>query len=97
MPRLPEELINQIKQSVDLVQLIQSQGYSLKKNGKDYLLSCPWHEDKEPSLVISPDTNLWHCMGACQMGGSVIDWVMKTQGVSFRLAWVSMGSDQIDF
>jgi DNA primase len=66
--------------------LIQSQGYQLKRNGKDYLLSCPWHDDKEASLVVSPDTNLWHCMGACQTGGSVIDWVMKTQGVSFRLA-----------
>ncbi len=41
MGRLPEELINQIKQEVDLVQLIQSQGYQLKKNGKDYLLNCP--------------------------------------------------------
>jgi len=40
MSRLPEELITQIKQNVDLVQLIQSQGYQLKKNGKDYLLSC---------------------------------------------------------
>ena len=86
MPRLPEELIERIKKDIDLVQLIQSQGYQLKKNGKDYLLSCPWHDDKEASLVISPDTNLWHCMGACQTGGSVIDWVMKTQGVSFRLA-----------
>ena len=86
MPRLPEELITQIKQTIDLVQLIQSQGYQLKQNGKDYLLSCPWHDDKEASLVVSPDTNLWHCMGACQTGGSVIDWVMKTQGVSFRLA-----------
>ena len=86
MPRLPEELITQIKQNIDLVQLIQSQGHQLKKNGKDYLLSCPWHDDKEASLVVSPDTNLWHCMGACQTGGSVIDWAMKTQGVSFRLA-----------
>jgi DNA primase len=37
MSRLPEELITQIKQNIDLVQLIQSQGYPLKKNGKDYL------------------------------------------------------------
>ncbi len=94
MPRLPEELIAQIKQTIDLVQLIQSQGYQLKKNGKDFLLSCPWHDDKEASLVVSPDTNLWHCMGACQMGGSVIDWVMKTQGVSFRLACEILQKDQ---
>ena len=94
MPRLPEELIQQIKQEVDLVQLIQSQGYELKKNGKDYRLSCPWHDDTDPSLVVSPDTNLWHCMGACQTGGSVIDWVMKTQGVSFRLACEILQKEQ---
>jgi len=94
MPRLPEELIQRIKRDIDLVQLTQSQGYELKKNGKDYRLSCPWHDDKEPSLVVSPDTNLWHCMGACQTGGSVIDWVMKTQGVSFRLACEILQKDQ---
>ncbi len=38
------------------------------------------------SLVISPQKNLWHCLGACQSGGSVIDWVMRTDGVSFRHA-----------
>ena len=30
--------------------------------------------------------NLWHCLGACQAGGSAIDWVMRAEGVSFRLA-----------
>ena len=39
-----------------------------------------------PSLVISPQKNLWHCLGACQTGGSVIDWVMRAEGVSFRHA-----------
>src|SRR6185295_5886784 len=42
--------------------------------------------DREPSLVISPDKNLWHCLGACSQGGTVIDWVMKMNGVSFRHA-----------
>jgi len=36
--------------------------------------------------VISPQKNLWYCLGACQCGGSVIDWVMKADGVSFRHA-----------
>ncbi len=40
----------------------------------------------EPSLVITPEQNLWHCLGACQAGGSVIDWVMRAEGVSFRHA-----------
>jgi len=46
----------------------------------------PFHDDHEPSLVVSPKKNLWHCLGACQKGGSVIDWVMKSRSVSFRHA-----------
>jgi len=52
----------------------------------DLIGLCPFHDDHEPSLVISPDKNLWHCLGACQAGGTVIDWVMKSEGVSFRHA-----------
>ena len=65
---------------------MESSGIELKKHGKDYLGLCPFHDDKEPSLVISPDKNLWHCLGACNEGGDVIQWVMKRQGVSFRHA-----------
>ncbi|WP_255357013.1 MULTISPECIES: toprim domain-containing protein [unclassified Duganella] len=46
---------------------------------------CPFHEDSEPSLVVTPAKNLWHCFG-CQIGGGPIDWVMKWKGVSFRHA-----------
>jgi len=44
-----------------------------------------FHEDATPSLVITPAKNLFHCFG-CGAAGSVIDWVMKTQGVSFKHA-----------
>lgn len=77
-------MIDQIKQDIGLVTWLQQQGYELKKHGQDYVMACPWHEDKTPSLVVSPDTNLWHCMGACQTGGSIIDWLMKTEGLNFR-------------
>ena len=46
----------------------------------------PFHDDKTPSLVVSPQANVWHCLGACNAGGSNIDWVMRTKGVSFRHA-----------
>lgn len=39
----------------------------------------PFHEDKTPSLVVPPKTNLWHCLGACHVDGSMIDWVMNTR------------------
>jgi DNA primase catalytic core len=86
MARIPEQTIERLKQEISLVRLVESQGITLKKHGKDYLGLCPFHDDKEPSLVISPEKNLWHCLGACQTGGSVIDWVMKAEGVSFRHA-----------
>ena len=86
MARLAESVIERIKQEISLVRLAESQGHQLKKHGKDYALNCPFHEDKTASLIITPKSNLWHCMGACNQGGSVIDWVMNSQGVSFRFA-----------
>ena len=84
MARIPESELDRLKREVSLVRLVESSGTALKQHGKDYLGLCPFHDDKEPSLVISPDKNLWHCLGACSEGGDVIQWVMKHQGVSFR-------------
>ncbi len=86
MARLSDQLIDRVKQSISLVAWLREKGHTLKKHGKDFILSCPHHNDDTPSLVISPDTNLWHCMGACQEGGSIIDWVMKTERLGFREA-----------
>ena len=81
MARLSDQLIDRIKQEASLLALVHAKGFKLKALGQDYVMCCPWHNDDTPSLVISPDTNLWHCMGACQVRGSVIDWIMKTEGV----------------
>jgi DNA primase len=86
MARIPEQEIERLKQEVSLQRLVEGVGISLKRHGSDLIGLCPFHDDKEPSLVISPEKNLWHCLGACQTGGSVIDWVMKAEGVSFRHA-----------
>jgi DNA primase catalytic core len=85
MARIADEVIERIKTEVSLVRLAESQGYALVKQGKDFALCCPFHADKTPSCVITPKSNLFNCFG-CGAGGSVIDWVMKTQGVSFRHA-----------
>jgi len=86
MPRIPDAELENLKRDISLERLIESAGIELKRQGKDLIARCPFHDDKTPSLVISPEKNLWHCLGACQAGGSVIDWVMKMQGVSFRHA-----------
>jgi len=85
MARIPDDHIERIKREVSLLTLVESQGYQLQKQGKDYAVCCPFHDDKTPSCIISPKSNLFNCFG-CGAGGSVIDWVMKTQGVGFRHA-----------
>lgn len=86
MARVPEAELARIKAEVSLVRLVESSGVALKRQGKDLVGRCPFHDDRTPSLVVTPAKNLWHCLGACQAGGSVIDWVMRTEGVSFRHA-----------
>jgi DNA primase catalytic core len=86
MARIPEAEIERLKSEVSLERLVESSGVELKRTGKDLLGRCPFHDDHGPSLVVSPAKNLWHCLGACQAGGTVIDWVMRMNGVSFRHA-----------
>jgi DNA primase len=86
MARIPEEVIERLKEEVSLQRLVELAGVELRRQGKDLVGLCPFHEERTGSLVVSPEKNLWHCMGACQAGGSVIDWVMRAEGVSFRHA-----------
>ena len=87
MARIPEAEIERLKREISLERLVEARGVGLKRKGADLVGRCPFgtHADAEPSFVVTPAKNLWHCFG-CQQGGSVIDWVMKTEGVSFRHA-----------
>jgi DNA primase len=86
MARIPEDEIERLKRDVSVERLAGARGIRLERHGADLIGLCPFHEDHEPSLVITPSKNLWHCLGSCRTGGSVIDWVMKANGVSFRHA-----------
>lgn len=86
MARVPEDVIERLKSEVSLVSLAEAAGVTLRRTGADFTGCCPFHDDSTASLVVSPARNLWHCLGACQAGGSVIDWVMRAEGVSFRHA-----------
>jgi DNA primase len=86
MARIPEDELERLKREVSVQRLAEGRGIKLRGQGDNLLGLCPFHDDREPSLVISPSKNVWHCLGACQAGGSVIDWVMRAEGVSFRLA-----------
>ncbi len=87
MARIPEAEIERLKRETALERLVEARGVALKRKGADLVGRCPFgtHADAEPSFVVTPAKNLWHCFG-CQQGGSVIDWVMRVEGVSFRHA-----------
>ena len=68
MARVTDEEIERIKSQISLERLALAKGVKLKKHGSDLMGLCPFHDDHEPSLVISPEKNLWHCLGACQCG-----------------------------
>ena len=86
MARIPDEEIERLKREIPLERLAEARGVVLTRHGADLIGLCPFHDDREPSLVITPAKNLWHCLGACQAGGSLIDWTMRMHGVSFRAA-----------
>ncbi len=83
MPRIPINLIAWLKREIAIEALVLAAGIELKRVGENLAGRCNRHLDKTPSLIVTPEKNLWHCMGACQKGGSVIDWVMFQRDLEF--------------
>lgn len=81
MVRYSEEILNEIKQSNDIVDVI-SQYVHLKRSGRNYFGLCPFHNEKSPSFSVSPDKQIFHCFG-CGVGGNVITFVSKIEGMNF--------------
>jgi DNA primase len=79
--RIAEEKINEIRQSVDIVEVI-GEYVQLKKQGRNYFGLCPFHGENSPSFSVSPDKQIFHCFG-CGAGGNVFSFLMDLEGLSF--------------
>lgn len=73
--------LEDIKDRIDIVELISSY-LTLNKAGRNYKANCPFHNEKTPSFMVSPDKQIWHCFG-CQKGGDVFGFVMEMEGMDF--------------
>jgi DNA primase catalytic core len=83
--RVPDETVERIKREISVQRLVEARGIQLKRVGKNLVGLCPFHKEQKPSLTITPSTNKWRCFG-CGKGGTVFDWVMHTEGISFSHA-----------
>ena len=84
MVRYSEELIEEIKNSNDIVDVI-SQYVILKRSGRNFFGLCPFHKEKSPSFSVSPDKQIFHCFG-CGAGGNVIHFISKIENADFKEA-----------
>ena len=82
MVRYSDELIDEIRNSNDIVDVI-SQYVVLKRSGRNFFGLCPFHKEKSPSFSVSPDKQIFHCFG-CGVGGDVFRFIGKIEGLDFR-------------
>ena len=76
-----EELVSQIKDRLDIVEVVSEQ-VILKKNGGHYWGLCPFHKEKTPSFSVNPNLGIYKCFG-CGEGGDALTFIMKTQNKEF--------------
>jgi DNA primase len=82
MSPVKQDAVQEIKDRLDLVDLI-SEHLRLQKAGRDLKGLCPFHQEKTPSLYVSPEKQLWHCYG-CQKGGDHFTFIQDIEHVDFR-------------
>ena len=81
MPKLTTEQINDIRSSVDIVDVV-SKYVSLTQRGKNYFGVCPFHDDHSPSMSVSKDKQIYTCF-SCGATGNVFKFVMDYENISF--------------
>ena len=96
--RIPETKIEEIRESVDIVDVI-SQHVQLRKRGKNFIGLCPFHSEKTASFTVSEEKQIFHCFG-CHTGGNVFKFLTEFHKISFVEAVQELAEQQgitIDF
>ena len=86
--RLNKETIDQIQQSIDVVEVI-GDFVTLKRKGHYYSGCCPFHSEKTPSFTVTPSKGIYKCFG-CGKGGDAIQFIMEHEGATYVEAMAYM-------
>ncbi|MCX5667471.1 MAG: DNA primase [Candidatus Omnitrophica bacterium] len=78
---IPDNIVDQVQARSDIVEVV-SRYIPLQKAGRNFKAPCPFHNEKTPSFVVSPDKQIYHCFG-CGAGGNVFSFLMKYENLSF--------------
>jgi DNA primase len=81
MGRIPEHILNEIQDKCDIVEVISSY-IPLKPAGRNFKANCPFHHEKTPSFIVSPDKQIYHCFG-CNSGGNVFNFIKEHEKIDF--------------
>ena len=81
--------VEEIKAKIDIFDLV-SQYVQLKKAGKSFKGLCPFHQEKTPSFIVSPDKQIAYCFG-CNKGGDIFKFMMEVERMDFSEALVALG------
>lgn len=73
--------LDEVRSKIDIVQLI-SEYLPLKKSGRNFKSLCPFHSEKTPSFMVSPERQIFKCFG-CGEGGDIFGFLMKMEGMEF--------------
>src|SRR3984957_11148064 len=90
MARFGQDKIEEVRTRADIVEIVGAQ-VRLKRAGRNFVGLCPFHNEKTPSFSVNPERGFFHCFG-CGAGGTVFNFLMKVEGLSFPEAIRSLAT-----
>ena len=89
---IKKQSIDKLLDQTDIVDIV-SNYVNLKASGSNFVGLCPFHDDKSPSMSVSPKLNIFHCF-SCKAGGNAIKFIMDYEKLNFPEAVEKLASMQ---